>query len=49
MWRYKYPTRDEFESEEEYQARCEAYERAEDDYIDEYIDRCREERNGQRV
>ena len=43
-WNYRYPTREWWESEEEYEARVEAYEAAEDDYADEAHERYLEER-----
>lgn len=45
MWKHKYPTQRHDESEEEYQQCCDAYERAESDYIDEYVEHCQEERH----
>ena len=38
MWKFRYPILQEDESEEEYQQRCEAYEAAEDDYADRYVE-----------
>lgn len=38
-WRYKYPTREWWETDEEFNERCEAYERAEDEYADSYRER----------
>ena len=45
MWKYKYPVQRYDESDEEYQQRCEAYEDAESQAIDEYVERCQEERH----
>jgi len=44
MFRYKYPVQRYDESDEEYQQRCDAYEAAESQAIDEYVERCQEER-----
>ena len=41
-WKYGFPVRQEDETEEEYQDRVDAYESAEADYIDDYIERHRE-------
>lgn len=38
-WNYRYPVRENYDSYDEYEAACEAYEIAEDNYIDECMDR----------
>lgn len=45
MWKYKYPVQRHDESDEEYQQRCDAYEDAESQAVDEYVERCQEERH----
>ena len=45
MFNYRYPVQRYDETDEEYQQRCEAYEDAESQYIDEYVERCQEERH----
>lgn len=37
-WKYKYPSRDEYDTEEEYEEACAAYESAESLYEDMYRD-----------
>lgn len=39
MWRYREPSPDDYSSEEEYQAALDAYDDAEDQYVDEYLER----------
>lgn len=41
MWRFRVPTRDEFDSVEEYEEALAAYESAYDDYCDEMEERRR--------
>ena len=43
-WNYKYPSPGHYDSEEEYEEACEAYEYAEDNYIEDYLERVREKR-----
>lgn len=43
MWKYTEPSRDDYDTDEEYQRALEAYEQALDVYVDDYIDRRREE------
>lgn len=43
MWKYTEPSRDDYDTDEEYQRAQEAYEQALDVYVDDYIDRRREE------
>lgn len=43
-WNYRYPRAEDYDTEEEYEEACEAYERAEDDYADECIERYYEEK-----
>ena len=40
-WRYSYPLRSDFDSQEEYEYACRLYEEAEDAYADEYYDNYR--------
>lgn len=40
-WKYKYPSLEDYDSEEEYEEACAAYESAEDDYAEEYLERVR--------
>ena len=44
-WKYKYPLPNQYDTFEEYEEACESYEWAEDQYIDDYIERCYEERH----
>ena len=41
-WNYKYPSPRDYDSEEEYEEACAAYETAEDNYIEDYLERVRE-------
>lgn len=41
-WRYKLPTKDEYETEQEYEDALESYYSAMDNYCDEYKERRRE-------
>lgn len=38
-WRYERPCSDDYDTEEEYERDLEAYERALDDYADDYMER----------
>lgn len=38
-WKYRYPREEDYDTEEAYEEACAAYESAEDDYVDEYIER----------
>lgn len=42
-WKNCGPSREEYDTEEEYQEALEAYESALDDYVEEYLERRREE------
>lgn len=44
-WKYKYPLPNQYDTFEEYEEACESYEWAEDQYIDDYIERCYEKRH----
>lgn len=43
-WNCRYPRAEDYDTEEEYEEAREAYERAEDDYADECIERYYEEK-----
>ena len=43
-WRYRTPSRDDYPTEEEFQAALAAYEYAEGAYIDECVERAMEEK-----
>ncbi len=44
-WKYKYPLPNQYDTFEEYEEACESYKWAEDQYIDDYIERCYEKRH----
>ena len=37
-WNYRQPKRSDFDTLEEYESALAAYERAEDDYVDQYVE-----------
>ena len=44
MWKYKYPSLDEYDTFEDYEKACKFYEWAENQYIDECIENYYEEK-----
>ena len=45
-WKHKYPLLKEYDTFEEYEEACKLYEQAEDQYVDECIERYYEEKYG---